>query len=210
MGHQTTPPKLRRHRLSPKVTQQILAAWCRILLAVPNSRLIVKSSILSDKLSLERLLQRFEEHGIDADRLDLRESSSHPDMLAEYGHVDIALDTFPFNGGMTTLEALWMGVPVVTIAGDTVVSRQTVSALANLGLADELAFDNVDSYVAGAIAIAANPVRLGELRSQLRPRMEASPLRQSEQFTRNLEALYRRMWVAWCEGRKLESDMAPS
>ena len=104
---------------------------------------------------------------------------------------------------MTTLEALWMGVPVVTIAGDTVVSRQSVSALANIGLAGELAFESVDAYVEGAVALASNPVRLAELRAQIRPRMAASPLRQSDQFARDLEVLYRRMWQAWCRGEKL-------
>jgi predicted O-linked N-acetylglucosamine transferase (SPINDLY family) len=130
-------------------------------------------------------------------------------MFEEYGHMDIALDPFPFNGGMTTLEALWMGVPVVTMEGNAVVSRQSYSALANIGLTDELAFPDVDAYVAGAVALANKPQRLTELRSQLRPQMAASPLRQPEQFTRDLEALYRRMWVAWCEGRKLASDMTP-
>ena len=100
-----------------------------------------------------------------------------------------------------------MGVPVVTVAGDTVVSRQTVSALANIGLADELAFPSVDAFIEGAIALANNPARLTELRSQIRPRMSASPLRQSEQFTHDLETLYRRMWQAWCSGEKLSSDI---
>jgi len=186
-----------------KVTDQVMGAWCRILQAVQGSRLVIKSSALSEPLVEERLLARFAQHNIAPERLHLREGSMHNDMLAEYGDIDIALDTFPFNGGMTTLEALWMGVPVVTIAGDTVVSRQSVSALANIGLADELAFADVDAYIAGAVALANNPTRLAELRSQIRPRMAVSPLRQSEQFTRDLEALYRRMWQAWCRGEKL-------
>jgi predicted O-linked N-acetylglucosamine transferase (SPINDLY family) len=128
-------------------------------------------------------------------------------MLNEYGDIDIALDTFPFNGGMTTLEALWMGVPVVTIAGDTVVSRQTVSALANIGLAGELAFKDRDSYIAGAVALASDWEHLGMLRKQLRPRMATSPLRDAVQFTRDLDTLLRRMWQAWCDGVKLPSDV---
>lgn len=187
----------------PKMTEEVVAAWCKIVHAVPQSRLVVKSGALSDTTARERLLARFERHGIGPQRLELREGSGHPEMLAEYGDIDMALDTFPFNGGMTTLEALWMGVPVVTIAGDTVVSRQTISALTNIGLADELAFPDVDAYVAGAVALANNRARLAELRRQIRPRMAASPLRQSEQFTRDLEALYRRMWQAWCRGEKL-------
>ncbi len=171
----------------PKMTDELVTAWCRILLAVPKSRLFIKSGALSDTQARNRLLARFERQGIAPERLDLREGSAHAEMLGEYGDIDIALDTFPFNGGMTTLEALWMGVPVVTIAGDTVVSRQTVSALSNIGLADELAFASVEAYVAGAIALANNPTR------------------QSEQFTRDLEDLFRRMWQAWCRGEKLPS-----
>jgi predicted O-linked N-acetylglucosamine transferase (SPINDLY family) len=193
-----------------KLNAQVIEAWSKILLAVPESRLVLKAGAFSEKKVRDAFIARFDAHGIAKSRLNLRASSSHREMLVEYGEIDIALDAFPFNGGMTTLEALWMGVPVVTLEGDTVVSRQTYAALANLDLADELAFANVDAYVAGAIALAVNSARLAELRSQLRPRMEASPLRQSEQFTHDLEALYRRMWVAWCEGRKLESDVAPA
>jgi predicted O-linked N-acetylglucosamine transferase (SPINDLY family) len=131
-------------------------------------------------------------------------------MIEEYGHLDVALDPFPFNGGMTTLEALWMGVPVITLEGNAVVSRQSYSVLANIDLTSELAFLDAAAYVAGAIALANNPQRLVELRKQLRLRMQASSLCQAEQFTRGLEALYRRMWVAWCEGRKLESDVTQS
>ena len=89
------------------------------------------------------------------------------------------------------------------------VSRQTFSALANIGLADELAFPDVEAYIQGAVALATNRVRLGELRQQIRPRMAASPLCQPEQFAKDLEALYRRMWEAWCRGEKLASDIAP-
>jgi predicted O-linked N-acetylglucosamine transferase (SPINDLY family) len=191
----------------PKLTDEAVHAWSRILLLVPNSKLAIKSGALSEQLVRKRLLTRFEKAGIAPQRLDLREGSNHDAMLSEYGDIDIALDTFPFNGGMTTLEALWMGVPVVTIAGDTVVSRQTVSVLANLGLEHELAFADVAAYIAGAVALASDVQRLATLRQQLRPRMADSPLRDAAQFTRDLEALYRRMWQAWCAGKKLPSDL---
>jgi protein O-GlcNAc transferase len=171
----------------PKMSDSVVAAWSKILIAVPTSRLIIKSGALSESLIKERLFKRFAAHGIDSARLDLRDRSAHGEMFVQYGEVDIALDTFPFNGGMTTLEALWMGVPVITIAGDTVVSRQTVAALANLELASELAFSGVDAYVNGAVALANNPDRLSALRNQLRPRMMESPLRQAEQFAHDLE-----------------------
>jgi predicted O-linked N-acetylglucosamine transferase (SPINDLY family) len=191
----------------PKLTGEAVNAWSQILRCVPGSRLVIKSGALSEPLVQSRLRARFAQHGVAEECLDLRMGSNHPEMLAEYGDIDIALDTFPFNGGMTTLEALWMGVPVLTIAGDTVVSRQTVSALANIGLAEELAFADAAAYIAGAVALASDGVRLAALRQQLRPRMAASPLRDAAQFTRDLEALYRRMWQAWCAGEKLPSDL---
>jgi protein O-GlcNAc transferase len=191
----------------PKLSSQVLDAWARILLCVPASRLILKAAALADDSVCQEIMERFAERGVDAGRLDLRGSSVHIEMLEEYGHMDIALDPFPFNGGMTTLEALWMGVPVVTFAGDTVVSRQTYSALANIGLVDELTFPNIEAYIAGAVALANRPTRLAELRSELRPRMAVSPLCQPEQFTRDLEALYRKMWQAWCNGERLPSDV---
>jgi predicted O-linked N-acetylglucosamine transferase (SPINDLY family) len=128
-------------------------------------------------------------------------------MLGQYGDLDIALDPFPFNGGMTTLEALWMGVPVVTLAGTSVVSRQSLAVLENMGV-PELIFPDLASYVAGAVALANDRDRLVRLRRELRPRLAASPVCQPEQFTRDLEALYRRMWQAWCAGTRLPGDVA--
>jgi predicted O-linked N-acetylglucosamine transferase (SPINDLY family) len=191
----------------PKLSSHVLDTWAQILLGVPASRLILKAAALADDSVCQEIMERFAERGVNAGRLDLRGSSVHIEMLEEYGHMDIALDPFPFNGGMTTLEALWMGVPVVTFAGDTVVSRQTYSALANIGLVDELTFPNIEAYIAGAVALANRPTRLAELRSELRPRMAVSPLCQPEQFTRDLEALYRKMWQAWCNGERLPSDV---
>jgi predicted O-linked N-acetylglucosamine transferase (SPINDLY family) len=213
-GAVTPPPLLKNgfvtfgsfNRL-PKLSPTLLNAWAQILLSVPGSRLILKAAALADETVCQQFIDRFAQRGVDAARLDLRGTSAHSEMFAEYGHMDIALDPFPFNGGMTTLEALWMGVPVVTLEGNTVVSRQSYSALANIGLADELAFPDVDAYVTGAVALATDPVRLTALRAQIRPRMEASPLCQPERFTRDLEALYRRMWQAWCKGEHLAATV---
>ncbi len=191
----------------PKLSPQVLDAWAEILLAVPASRLVLKAAALADDSVCQEFVARFARRGIDAARLDLRGTTPHHEMFAEYGHMDIALDPFPFNGGMTTLEALWMGVPVVTLEGNTVVSRQSYSALANIGLAKELAFPNVDAYVAGAVALATDATRLAALRTRIRPCMQASPLCQPEQFTRDLEALYRRMWQAWCKGEHLAASI---
>lgn len=192
-----------------KLVDPVIDAWSRILTAVPNSRLLIKSGNLNNDSISGGLRRRFAARGVGDERLDLRGPSAHPEMLEQYGDIDIALDPFPFNGGMTTLEALWMGVPVVTIAGQGVVSRQTYSALANIGLADELAFPDEDAYVAGAVALANNPARLTELRREIRPRLQASPICQPQQFARDLETLYRRMWHARCAGERLPRYDSP-
>lgn len=190
-----------------KLVGAVLDAWAKILHCVPQARLFLKGKGLGEGSEREWIVAEFRRRGIAEERLDLRDRSSHAEMLAEYGEVDIALDPFPFNGGMTTLEALWMGVPVVTLVGSGVVSRQTYSALANIGLT-ELAFPDRDAYVAGAVALAHDRTRLARLRGGIRERMAASPLCQAEKFTRDLERLYRDMWRAWCEGRKLPSAIA--
>lgn len=190
-----------------KLNDQVLAAWIEILKNVPQSRLVLKTSAFSEAFVRDRFLQQFVQAGISQGRVDLREASGHRDMLAEYGDIDIALDTFPFNGGMTTLEALWMGVPVVTLAGNSVVSRQTVSVLANLGLAEELSFADIPAFIEGAVALAFDAARIARYRSELRERMQASPLRDAQKFTQDLESLYRRMWTAWCSGEKLPSAL---
>lgn len=192
-----------------KVVDEVVAAWARILAAVPQARLLLKAGTLDNQDMAETLKRRFAAQGIAESRLELRGRSSHAQMFAEYGDIDIALDPFPFNGGMTTLEALWMGVPVVTLAGHGVVSRQTFSALANLGLQEGLAFSDLDAYVAGAVSLARDPERLAWLRKELRPRMAASPLCQAERFSGDLERLYRQMWHAHCKGEKLPPCFRP-
>ncbi|MGZ4957166.1 MAG: O-linked N-acetylglucosamine transferase family protein, partial [Methylobacter sp.] len=158
------PPVLGRGQITfgcfnriEKLVDPVIATWVKILNAVPNSRLLLKSGPLENKDVRDRLSQRFSAYGLDTKRLELQGPSSHPEMLEQYGEIDIALDPFPFNGGMTTLEALWMGVPVVTLEGTTVVSRQTISALSNIGITDDLVFNDIDSYIAGAVALANNP-----------------------------------------------------
>ena len=190
-----------------KLVDPVIEAWVSIIKAVPNSRLLIKSGPLKNEGIRERLQQRFSAYGLDSERLILQGPSAHPELLAQYGEIDIALDPFPFNGGMTTLEALWMGVPIVSLEGDSVVARQTLSVLANIGLADELVFKDIDTYIKGAVALANNPQRLAELRKAIRPLLDKSPVRQVKVFTGDLEQLYRRMWQAWCKGERLPSDV---
>jgi len=118
--------------------------------------------------------------------------------LELYHRLDIALDPFPYNGHGTSLDALWMGLPVVSLAGQHPVSRAGLSQLSNLGLPELVAFSE-DDYVDIATQLAHNLPRLAELRRTLRPRMEASPLMDAPRFARNIEAAYRTMWQRWCK-----------
>ena len=120
------------------------------------------------------------------------------DYFALYRQIDIGLDPFPCNGGTTTCDALWMGVPVVTLAGRTAVGRGGVSVLRNVGL-PELIAETPEQYVQIAAALAGDLPRLAELRRTLRERMRASPLMDAPRFARNVEAAYRQMWRKWCE-----------
>ena len=117
-----------------------------------------------------------------------------------YQEIDIGLDPFPYGGGTTTCDGMWMGVPVVTFAGETGVSRGGLSLLSNLGLPD-LAADNAEDYVRIAADLACNLDRLKNLRAELRQRMQRSPLMDGRRFARNVEAAYRQMWERWCRDR---------
>jgi protein O-GlcNAc transferase len=182
-----------------KVGPDVVRLWARVLAAVPGSRLVLKWKALSEASARGRLTTAFAAEGIGADRLDLRAASPHAQMLGEYGDIDIALDPFPYSGGMTSAEALWMGVPAVTWPQDRIASRQTAAFLSELGLTD-LAAGSEDDYVRIAADLAADAARRADLRRTLRPRMAASPLTDGAQFTPGLEAAYRRMWRRWCAG----------
>ncbi len=138
--------------------------------------------------------------GVHPGRLELR--GVEPDYaahLALYNQVDIALDPFPYHGTTTTCEALWMGVPVITLAGQTHVSRVGVSLLTNMGLA-ELIAATPDAYETIAVELAHDLPRLSSLHSSLRHRMERSPLLDAPQFAREVETVYRQAWRIWCAG----------
>lgn len=186
----------------PKVNPEVVALWARVLRSVPDARLVLKNKSLRDAKTCERYRQHFQRHGIPPERIELLGSLNHPaDHLALYHRVDIGLDTFPYNGATTTCEALWMGVPVVTLAGDRHAGRVGVSLLTQVGLT-ELVAGNPDEYVRLAAALAGNRERLAALRAGLRARMRRSPLCDAPSFTRDLEAAYRGMWQKWCGERK--------
>ncbi|HMB96418.1 MAG TPA: tetratricopeptide repeat protein, partial [Tepidisphaeraceae bacterium] len=181
-----------------KVTPQMIALWSKILLAVPDSRLLIKAKSLGEESVQQEMHAAFANHGIDAQRLQLlTHEPSFLKHLTTYQQIDIALDTFPYHGTTTTCEALWMGVPVVTRAGNAHVSRVGVSLLHRVGL-NELIAENDEQYVSIAIDLASDPQRRKNISSSLRDRMQSSPLTNAENFVRDMESIYRQMWQTWC------------
>lgn len=183
-----------------KVSQFSLELWAQILQRVPGSHLMLKGPALGSQEVIARLHRFFAGQGIGSERLELvPRDPSALGHLRWYDQMDISLDTFPYHGTTTTCEAMWMGVPVVTLAGRTHVSRVGVSLLTNVGLGDLVA-DSGDGYVEAAVALAGNRDGLQELRSTLRQRMQGSPLMDGPRFARNVEGIYRAMWRTWCGG----------
>jgi protein O-GlcNAc transferase len=183
-----------------KLTDETLAFWARILAAVPDSRLFLKYGGMDDPAVGERVRTALARQGVAADRLSLRGLTGHSDHLAAYGEVDVALDPFPHGGGVTTLEATWMGVPTLTLPGDRISSRVSASFLRTLGLTDWIA-TTPDDYVALARRHAGDIAGLTTLRRGLRARLAASPICDAAAYCRAVEAAYRLMWRRWCAGQ---------
>jgi protein O-GlcNAc transferase len=183
-----------------KLTLEVIAVWAKILRALPRSRLFLKSGGFNDEEMKTHFRNLFVANGVRNEQLEFAGRSPRNEYLAAYHAVDIGLDPFPYNGGTTTVEALWMGVPVVTLRGDRFVSRMGESIMMNLGM-EECVTDSEEAYVARAIALASDLPRLAAMRNGLRERLVNSPLCDGPGFTRDLEAAYRRMWEDWCRTR---------
>jgi predicted O-linked N-acetylglucosamine transferase (SPINDLY family) len=185
-----------------KLTGATFAAWSQLLAAVPGSRLILRSSGHTNDEILASLRQGLTSAGIDLERVRIdgriKDYAAH---LSSYGEIDIALDPFPYNGGTTTVEALYMGVPVLVRAGDRYVAHMGESILHNAGLPDWIAADETDYSLRGA-RFAAGLDGLAALRAGLRARMLASPLFDAPRFARNLEDAMRGMWATWCAAQR--------
>ncbi len=181
----------------PKISLEIVAAWAKILQQVPMSRLVLKNRGMNDVTVSGPLMAEFAKRGIDPQRIELQGWSPHAALLAEYQRVDVALDTFPYNGGLTTCEALWMGVPVITCSGETFASRHGLSHLSNAGLTETIT-SNLDQYVQVAMSLASDLPRLKELRSGLRSRMAASTLCDGRRFAQDLMKILREAWRRRC------------
>lgn len=178
-----------------KLGPQIAAPWARILDRVPNARLVLKYRGLDDPLHAGRLREYFTAQGIDPARVELQGDSPQSELLPHYDRIDIALDPFPYGGGVTTLEALWMGVPVVTLPGETFASRHALTHLSNLGIEGTIATD-IDHYVDLAVALATDLPALAALRAGLRERMAASPICDGERFASDFLDVMRGVWRA--------------
>jgi predicted O-linked N-acetylglucosamine transferase (SPINDLY family) len=182
-----------------KITANVVAAWSTILASVPNSRILLKAPGFNCDETRQRFVSMFAERGIDPARLHLLGGSPRDLHLAAMRDVDIALDSFPYSGGQTTLECLWMGLPVVSLVGETFAGRHTLSYLTSIGLGD-LAATDVDGYVARAVKLAGDLAALAALRDGMRARMLASPLADVDRFGLYLQAALSRMWQRWCSG----------
>jgi predicted O-linked N-acetylglucosamine transferase (SPINDLY family) len=176
-----------------KINRAVVALWAEVLRRVDGARLLLKFGGLGDPSARRRMAELFAAHGIAAERVELSGMSPRAELLAQYNRVDIALDTFPYSGGLTTCEALWMGVPVITCPGETFASRHALSHLSNVGLTETIAGDHAE-YVRLAVGLAGDRSRLAALRGGLRGQMAASPLCDAPRFARNLMAHLRDAW----------------
>jgi protein O-GlcNAc transferase len=182
-----------------KVNSGVIALWAQILRRVPNSRFIMKANSLGDKSTADKVMAMFSQHGIEENRIELHSvilsSRLHLDL---YNRVDIGLDTFPYNGTTTTCEAIWMGLPVITLAGQTHAARVGASLLTTIGHSELIAATH-EEYTELAVNLAEDTEKLAYLRNTLRNTMANSALTDEKRFTENLETLLRDIWKNWCE-----------
>jgi predicted O-linked N-acetylglucosamine transferase (SPINDLY family) len=181
-----------------KSNPYILSIWANVLKANDSSRFLMKINGGNNELLSEHFHNLFEQHGVAKERIDIRNWTPRLEHLQLYGDVDIILDTYPFNGAMTTLEGLWMGVPPISLVGEHgFISRTGLSILSRIGL-EFFAVSTPAEYVAKATALATNLPALAKIRASMRQRVECSSLRDARAFARGLEDAYRRMWHRWC------------
>lgn len=184
---------------SAKLNDQVLTLWSNVLNTLPDARLSIADT-RSNRVQ-QWILSVMKQAGVDGERIEFIPRLDFHEYLAAIAQVDLVLDPFPYNGGTTSLDALIMGVPLVTLAGNHSFARGGVSLLSNLGLT-ELIAATPQEYVAIVQHLASDPDRLAALRQGLRQRLEQSPLLDGARFTRSLEALYHQMWRVWCESQQ--------
>jgi protein O-GlcNAc transferase len=177
-----------------KLNDEVLRLWSGLLKRVVGSKIMLR---VPKGVSRDWVRSRLD---VESERILFIERQMHPEYLLLYREIDLMLDTVPYNGHMTSLDALWMGVPVITRVGQTVVGRAGLSQLMNLGLAELVAWDDLQ-FVDIAARLAGDLPRLAALRGSLREKMQKSPLMDGRRFARSVEAAYRQMWRDWCAGR---------
>ena len=182
----------------PKISHRCLDVWLDILRSIPSAHLLLLSPEGEARVAISAYCAQ---RGIDASRLEFTVRQGINDYYKTYSRIDIALDPFPFGGGITTCDALWMGVPVVTLYGRTAVGRGGGSILSHMGL-NGLIAENSAEYIRIVVGLAEDLPRLNYLRWTLRRRMERSPLRDIEGHARDVEGAFRRIWYDWCASRK--------
>jgi predicted O-linked N-acetylglucosamine transferase (SPINDLY family) len=176
----------------PKLNDTHLRRWAKLLTKMPTARMIIKSLTLNDMPTCEQYLRRLVSIDFPIKQVTLCGGRNHEDHLRTYNQIDIGLDPYPYHGTTTTCEALWMGVPVVTLAGRSHVSRVGASLLRTVGLPDLVA-ENEEEYLDKAFALASDPARIREIRSSLRQRMESSVLMDPKKFVPQLEEAFEEM-----------------
>jgi predicted O-linked N-acetylglucosamine transferase (SPINDLY family) len=181
-----------------KLGDDVLAAWGEIFAALPSAKLRIQCNQLGDQTQAAVLIKRLQHYCIDPSRVVLLGAVSREDYLAAHAEVDLILDTFPYPGGTTTCEALWMGVPTLTLTGKNLLARQGASLLTAAGLTEWIA-GNREEYVNKAISLASDLHMLASLRAGLRQQVLASPVFNAKRFARNLESALWDMWQVHCQ-----------
>ncbi len=184
--------------INSKISPLLIALWAQVLKATENSRLLLKFRGGENQRVQEHYCNEFERFGITPDRVNIHGRKSPLEHLAMYGEMDIALDTYPYHGTTTTCEALWMGVPVVSLVGGHHSCRVSLSLLKHIDM-DFFVASTPEEYIAKASALAAKPESLARIRATMRQRMATSDLCNSTLFARNIEQAYRKMWYQWCK-----------
>jgi len=189
---------------SLKINRHILSLWAQVLKASDNSRLLMKFPGARDQNMKDMFLEQFEEMGIAPERIRIVGWKPSVEHLNLYGEVDIVLDTYPFNGCITTLEGLWMGAPIVSLVGkNSLLSRTGLSVLSRVGL-EFFAAATPQEFVAKAVAFSQNVEALARIRASLRQRMTASSLCDTKGYAASVEAAYRKMWYRWCRSKGVD------
>jgi predicted O-linked N-acetylglucosamine transferase (SPINDLY family) len=183
-----------------KITNETLGWWAAILAALPGARLLFKTTAFSDPAARAHFVERLTAAGIDAARYEIAPGTGIVEHMAAYGRVHVALDTAPYNGTITTCEALWMGVPVVCLAGDRHAARVSATLLHAIGKPEFIA-QSPEEYIALAIRLAQDRTTLEQLRFRLRETMRQSPLLDAEAYAGRFYGALRECWVTWCRAQ---------